>query len=666
MPIAPGQTLGQYLIQDKLGEGGMGAVYKAQQSGVNRTVVVKVLTANFKDNAQMLDRFKRELDIIAQLEHPHILPVYDFGEAEGTPYIVMRFMGGGSLLDVLERRTFTRDQLLRALDQIADALDYAHDRNIIHRDLKPANVLLDERGNAYLADFGLARALEGSSELTKTGTIMGTPAYMSPEQGRGDKLDQRSDIYALGIMAFEALAGQPPFQAETSWKLISKQLTEAPPSIILFKPDLPYAVEEVINGALAKDRTLRPTRAGDFMKSLRAALASGGSALTAPSPLAPARAISTQAPIHAPTHSGRTNIPATANVVAPTTAARPVTAPQQAAPTTSIPRTAAIAIPIVLLLGLGALVVIALTGIVIYLTRDKLFAPAVATYSIGTAPRAIAFDGQDLWVASGVGQFVARVQATSCDAQPDPCGKAAATYPADSLVTGIAYDGTHIWVANGIDLSLTQLDSSTGTVVASVPLPNVPSNLFYGGGYLWVTSSKAGHLSKVSPDGTIAGDYTIDGGPLAMTFDDQFLWVATEDSKQLLKIDPESGSVLSTLPIDGNTEVNALAFDGQNLWVALQDKNEILKIDPIANTISAHVAVGSGPVAVMFGGQSLWVANRGSGTISRIDPKTNAVQSTLTVTPKPYALTYTSCGNGCGDLWIIDVENDVLQRARIK
>ena len=156
MPIETGKTLGQYQIGEMLGEGGMGVVYKAMQSGVNRAVVVKVLSASVKDNPQMLERFKRELDIIAQLEHPYILPVYDFGEFEGNPYIVMRFMGGGSLLDVLERRSLKRDQILRIFEQIAEALDYAHGRSIIHRDLMPANVLLDDRGTAYLADFGLA------------------------------------------------------------------------------------------------------------------------------------------------------------------------------------------------------------------------------------------------------------------------------------------------------------------------------------------------------------------------------------------------------------------------------------------------------------------------------------------------------------------------------
>src|SRR3989338_1198123 len=215
MPITPGQMIGQYRVGAKIGEGGMGAVYQAEQPAIGRTVVLKVLSANLTDNPEMLDRFKREVDIIARLEHPHILPVYDFGQHEGNPYIVMRFMGGGALLDRMRAQTLTREQLLRTLEQVADALDYAHERNIVHRDLKPANILLDERGNACLADFGLAKTLEGSADLTATGSILGTPAYMSPEQARGEKLNARSDVYSLAVMTYEALAGRQLFPAPT-------------------------------------------------------------------------------------------------------------------------------------------------------------------------------------------------------------------------------------------------------------------------------------------------------------------------------------------------------------------------------------------------------------------------------------------------------------------
>jgi serine/threonine protein kinase len=651
MPIVSGQVLGPYLIQGKLGEGGMGSVYKAQQSGVNRVVVVKVLLASVKDNPQMLDRFRRELDIIAQLEHPHILPVYDFGEADGSPYIVMRYVGGGSLDAAMARRQFDRVQLMHILEQIADALDYAHGRGIIHRDLKPANVLLDERGNAYLADFGLAKTMEGGAELTKTGSILGTPAYMSPEQGRGEKLDLHTDIYSLGVMAYEVLSGRLPFQGNSAWEVISKHLTETPALISQFRAELPAAVDTVIAQALSKNRGDRPARAGEFIKALQQAL---GSAAPISVPVVAAAPSILNSRLSRPPGNRSAN-------VAPPMAAESMQARAQS--TVILRQSAFIAVP-VLLVTMAAIVVIAgLAGW--FLFRDRLFPNPVFSYSVGTSPRAMAFDGHNLWVASGVGQYVARIKADSCDQSRESCGQALATFPADGLVTGIAYDGSSIWLANGLGLSLTRLDAATGQTTTAAALTDVPSNLLFAAGHLWVASSKAGKLTKVSMDGQIVGAFPVSGGPLAMAFDGQNLWVATESSGQLIEMNTDTGGLLKTIALGGSVEVNALADDGASIWVALKDQNQVIQVDR-NGTIVSRIAVGASPVAIITGGGSLWVANRGSGTITRLDPLSKTVLATQAVSPKPFALSYVSCGEGCGDLWIIDVENDLLQRLRIK
>jgi serine/threonine protein kinase len=231
MDLVPGQILGQYRIIQKIGEGGMGAVYTADQPSIPRTVVIKVLSAAFSEYADARDRFQRELDMITRLEHPHILPVYDFGEVDGNPYIVMRFMTGGTLQDRLKRSTLGRREAIRVMEQIALALDFAHDQGIIHRDLKPGNVLLDESGNAYLADFGLAKSIGGTRDLTATGSVLGSPAYMSPEQARGGKLDRRSDVYSFAVLAYQALSGHLPFDSDDAWGTITKHLSEAPAPI---------------------------------------------------------------------------------------------------------------------------------------------------------------------------------------------------------------------------------------------------------------------------------------------------------------------------------------------------------------------------------------------------------------------------------------------------
>lgn len=640
MPIEPGQTLGQYHIQEKLGEGGMGVVFKAQQSGVNRAVVVKVLLASVKDNPQMLERFKRELDIIAQLEHPHILPVYDFGEHAGNPYIVMRYMGGGSLLDALRTRALNREQLLRAFAQIAAALDYAHGRNIIHRDLKPANILLDDRGNAYLADFGLARTLEGDASLTKTGSILGTPAYMSPEQGRGEKLDPRSDIYSLAVMAFEALTGQPLFTADTAWKLITKHLTETPRAITSLRPDLPVAIETVFDQALAKDRSERPARAGDFVESVRAALVEHPALAAATSPQP-----STQAQV-----APRTGLPSAARVsVAP-----PATF------TTTLPKSAAVAIPIMLLVGLGAVVlVIAAIGIGLYLLRDSLFPARVAVYPIGDSPRAILYAGQDIWIANGFSNSVARLNAANCTAQPDSCGEALGTYSVDQLPVGLAVEGNDLWVASALNRKLSKLNRSTGEVIATYQLTSVPSTLLLAHGYLWTANEIAGTVTQIGLDGTIIRDIPIDGGPVALANGPAAIWVAAKESKTLIQLDPTNGQILNTLAVEGKPV--ALVYDDQSLWVGYEDRSEIDQITTAGQT--QKVPLNAAVIALYFDGQRVW-ATLADSTLIAISAQAKIVL-TQTLDFKPYTLTVTACGQNCADAWIVSEANDTVNRIRL-
>jgi len=190
-----GQTLGPYRLISQIGAGGMATVYKAYQPSMDRYVAIKVLPPYLSQDEQFARRFQREAKAVAKLEHAHILPVHDYGEAEGITYLVMRFVEGGTLKQRITQGTPSLSEVVRLMGQIGDALDYAHRLGVIHRDVKPANVLIDGQGNTYLTDFGLARMMEASDQLTASGVGVGTPAYMSPEQGQGVKVDHRSDIY---------------------------------------------------------------------------------------------------------------------------------------------------------------------------------------------------------------------------------------------------------------------------------------------------------------------------------------------------------------------------------------------------------------------------------------------------------------------------------------
>ena len=270
-----GRQLGPYRVLAPLGEGGMAAVYKAYQPGMERLVALKILPRHFASDPEFVGRFRQEARIIASLQHPHILPVHDFGEADGYTYIVMPFVETGTLADLLGGQPLPVDQIRNIISQVGDALDYAHSHGVVHRDVKPSNVLIDERGNCLLTDFGVAKIVEGSAQFTRTGAIIGTPAYMSPEQGLAQKLDSRSDIYALGVMLYEMATGDVPFNAETPMAIVMKQINAPLPLPHNINPALPEAIERVILKSLAKNPEDRFQTAQAMVEALIAASAAG-------------------------------------------------------------------------------------------------------------------------------------------------------------------------------------------------------------------------------------------------------------------------------------------------------------------------------------------------------------------------------------------------------
>jgi serine/threonine protein kinase len=266
-----GKTLGQYQLVEQIGKGGMATVYKAYQPSLSRYVAVKVLPAYYAHEEGFAERFIREAKAIARLDHPNILPVYDFGKEGDISYIVMKYIPAGTLRDKLGR-PMSPAQALEIIEQIAGALDNAHEQGILHRDIKPSNILIDSRDWVYLSDFGLAKMVEGSVQLTGSGVGVGTPSYMSPEQGQGQPVDGRTDVYALGVILFEMLTGQVPYEAETPMAVVIKHVTDPVPLPRQMNPNIPETVEQVLLKALAKDREHRFASAGDMAAALRQAV----------------------------------------------------------------------------------------------------------------------------------------------------------------------------------------------------------------------------------------------------------------------------------------------------------------------------------------------------------------------------------------------------------
>jgi serine/threonine-protein kinase len=284
------RRIASYTLLEPIGHGGMAAVYRARQETLDRIVAVKVLADNLATSDEFMQRFVREARTAANMRHPNVITVHDFGQDErGVPYLVLEYVDGLTLADLMDAG-LEDSRIPDLLDQIAAGLDYAHGRGVIHRDVKPGNVLLTEDGRVVLADFGLAWLMEAAVHLTMSGGVIGTPEYMSPEQASGLRVDARTDVYALGVVLYEMLTGDRPFSGDSAIAILLKHVQAPVPSLAAVRPDLPPAVDAVVKQALAKDPERRFQTAGALARAFREALCG-------------ARDVSVRTP-HPPTLSG--------------------------------------------------------------------------------------------------------------------------------------------------------------------------------------------------------------------------------------------------------------------------------------------------------------------------------------------------------------------------
>jgi len=255
MSFTVGENIGPYRIVEQLGQGGMATVYKAYHASLDRYVALKALHPAFNEDKSFASRFQREARVVAKLEHPNIVPVYDYAEHENRPYLVMKYIEGDTLKARLNQGPLSSEEINQIVDSVGSALAYAHKQGVLHRDIKPSNVLVATDGQMYLADFGLARIAQSGESTLSSDMIMGTPQYISPEQAMGKKdLDARTDLYSFGVMLYEMVVGQVPFNADTPFSVIHDHIYTPLPLPHKVNPNVPESVERVLLKALAKER----------------------------------------------------------------------------------------------------------------------------------------------------------------------------------------------------------------------------------------------------------------------------------------------------------------------------------------------------------------------------------------------------------------------------
>jgi eukaryotic-like serine/threonine-protein kinase len=269
MSFSLGERVGPYQIQELLGQGGMAAVYKAYHPALDRYVAIKAMDNALGKDPGFLERFKREAQVIAKLDNIHIVPVFDFSEQEGQPYIVLKLIDGLTLRDRMKIAPLSNSEILDIVVAVGDGLQYAHDRHVLHRDVKPSNVLIARDGKIYISDFGLARIAESASNLTGD-MLVGTPHYISPEQAmNAEKLDEGTDIYSFGVMIYEMVLGRLPFNSESVITVIEDHMFTAPPAPTSIKPSISTELETVLLKALAKKREERFDKVSGLVRAFK-------------------------------------------------------------------------------------------------------------------------------------------------------------------------------------------------------------------------------------------------------------------------------------------------------------------------------------------------------------------------------------------------------------
>jgi YVTN family beta-propeller protein len=569
----------------------MGAVYRATDLRLERTVALKLIAPELAEQPRFRERFLRESRLAASLGHPHVLPVHAAGEEEGQLYLAMRFVDGEDLKSLLERETsLPVERALRICGQVAEALDAAHAKGLVHRDVKPANVLLDERGEAYLADFGLSKQLAGDS--TQSGHVVGTLDYLAPEQIRGDPIDGRTDEYALACLLYACLAGQPPFHRETEAETLWAHMQEQPPGLRQ-NP----ALDQVFARALAKAKEERYPTCGDFLAATHAALGLEEPALRR--------------------RRRRRGLKLVLAGVALLVAAGIAAAVVELTTGGSAPAGLASVAPD----GVGVV--------------DASEARIIGRVPIPGGPSLVAAGRRFVWVASDANRTVSSISLDTLSVTH--------VIAPNATPSALAAEGDSVWVLDGNRRVVLRIDPAYGAVTRRIELPRAPPlpvtnrslsslSISTGEGALWVTDGST-RLLRIDPESgkVVAIDVHEPLDDVAVGFG--AVWATSGRAASVFQIDVRGRAVKTRIPIVNRlgTAVPfpvAAAIGEGSVWVLNGNAQTVTRIDPRLAGVTATIPIGIGrnPSDIAAGAGAVWVANSGDGTLAQIDPETNVVR----------------------------------------
>jgi streptogramin lyase len=582
--LAAGDVFAGHRIESIAGRGGMGVVYRATELSLDRTVALKLITPALAGDPEFRKRFVRESRAAASIEHPNVIPIFHASSEQDVLYISMRFVDGEDLRALLRREgRLEARRASRIVAQVAAALDAAHERGLVHRDVKPANVLLTSNEHVYLSDFGLIKRVgEGATQVSRPGWV-GTLGYVAPEQIRGERVDARSDVYALGSVLFHALTGGPPFAADTDEAMLYRHLHDDPPSV---NGKAPSAFDPVIRRALAKDPDHRYPSAGDLG---RAALAAAGESVSERPERQVARG---SAAPDAELDEDETVISGSETL--PTAAAAP---PPPAAPATRRVRRPLIAAGVLLAAVAVVFVISIATG------GGNKGSPKTGTTTAPAATRA---------------------------------GAITLTVPVVPRPNAIAIAGGRVWVGGFPDSAIVLIDPRSGKTTGRVTVPTGTTEMAARGGSVWVVNQLRQTVARISvrTHRVVGQPISVPGSPVAVAVTSSAVWVGSrtgarsgQRTQLLIKLDPRTGALVNTIPIPRG--VQNLAVGEGAVWITNRFAPTVTRVD-IQTGQQSIIRVGASPKGVDVGGGFVWVANEGDGTVSRIDPNTETAAPTET------------------------------------